>query len=133
MNCSRQVIVGCLLLTFMQGMRLIVQSYFPHYVLVNNGVFFGLFTHPLVVILTIVLGILILVRLAQSHPSGIGHFWGITLVITGAVSNVLDRFFVGGVVDYFPLFGWSTFNLADLVILGGVGLILWEEHSLRGK
>lgn len=40
------------------------------------------------------------------------------LVISAAtISNILDRIFYGGVVDYIELWSWPSFNLADLAIV----------------
>ncbi len=42
-------------------------------------------------------------------------------ILVGGLSNILDRFIWGGVVDYIRL-GFINLNLADLLISGGV---LW--------
>ncbi len=52
---------------------------------------------------------------------------GMGLVIGGAVSNALDRFRLGYVIDYFSFnFRKSpVFNLGDMgILLGGLGLII---------
>lgn len=57
----------------------------------------------------------------------------ISLVIGGAISNVVDRLMVGQVVDfidvYYRTYHWPVFNLADSAIcLGAVWLILvWKK------
>ena len=47
-----------------------------------------------------------------------------TLVLSGAISNVVDRFAYGGVVDFiiisFNGWSWPAFNIADGVIVCGV-------------
>ncbi|WP_331281111.1 MULTISPECIES: signal peptidase II [Guyparkeria] len=56
---------------------------------------------------------------------------GITLVIGGAVGNVIDRVLYGHVVDFldFHVAGWHwpAFNIADAAITIGVALIIWAE------
>lgn len=56
---------------------------------------------------------------------------GVTLVIGGAVGNVIDRVLYGHVVDYldFHVAGWHwpAFNIADAAITIGVALIIWAE------
>lgn len=51
------------------------------------------------------------------------------LVIGGALGNVLDRVRQGAVTDFIDLhyagWNWPTFNLADVAIVSGVGLLLW--------
>lgn len=46
------------------------------------------------------------------------------LVVGGALANVADRIGDGTVVDVFDLGWWPTFNLADVCITVGIGLIL---------
>jgi len=50
-----------------------------------------------------------------------------TLVLTGAMSNVIDRFWYGAVVDFIDCFigawHWPTFNVADaLIVIGIMGI-----------
>ncbi|MFP4252674.1 MAG: signal peptidase II, partial [Guyparkeria sp.] len=56
---------------------------------------------------------------------------GITLLIGGAVGNVIDRVVYGHVVDFldFHVVGWHwpAFNIADAAITIGVALIIWAE------
>ncbi|MGQ9476456.1 MAG: signal peptidase II [Actinomycetota bacterium] len=46
------------------------------------------------------------------------------LIIGGALSNIIDRIFLEGVVDYIDLRFWPVFNLADVAIVVGAGLAL---------
>lgn len=51
-----------------------------------------------------------------------------SLIIGGAIGNVIDRFVHGAVVDFLYFhagrYGWPAFNLADSAITLGVGLML---------
>ena len=53
---------------------------------------------------------------------------GISLVLGGAVGNLIDRVRLGYVVDFIHLhyggFHWPVFNVADMAITVGVGLVL---------
>lgn len=57
---------------------------------------------------------------------------GFALIIGGALGNLIDRSLLGYVVDYvlFHLPNWSfaVFNLADVFITIGAGLIILEEY-----
>ena len=46
------------------------------------------------------------------------------LVLAGAVANLIDRAEGGTVVDVFDLGWWPTFNVADVFITVGVGLLI---------
>jgi signal peptidase II len=54
-----------------------------------------------------------------------------SLIIGGAVGNVVDRLVHGAVVDflYFHIdrYGWPAFNIADSAITIGVVLMLWSQ------
>jgi signal peptidase II len=54
-----------------------------------------------------------------------------SLLIGGALGNVIDRLVHGAVVDflYFHIgrYGWPAFNLADSAITVGVALMLWAQ------
>ena len=54
---------------------------------------------------------------------------GLSLVLGGAVGNVLDRIISGKVVDFLDFhwngMHWPAFNFADVFISIGVALLLW--------
>jgi signal peptidase II len=53
------------------------------------------------------------------------------LIVGGALANALDRALHGAVLDMFHFhlgnFSWYVFNLADVAIVAGVGLLLYES------
>ena len=53
------------------------------------------------------------------------------LVLGGAVGNAIDRPLMGGVVDFVSLhaggFNWYVFNIADIGIVVGAALLLYES------
>lgn len=56
-------------------------------------------------------------------------------LLSGAIGNLIDRIRLGYVIDFIVLhvkdgFRWPTFNVADIAIVVGVGLLLLD--SLRG-
>ncbi len=62
---------------------------------------------------------------------------GLGLVVGGALGNAYDRFAYGAVADFFHFhlggFHWYIFNLADVAIVAGVGLLLYESFFMAGK
>ncbi|HLC63831.1 MAG TPA: signal peptidase II [Patescibacteria group bacterium] len=50
--------------------------------------------------------------------------WPLSLMIVGALSNLIDRFKFGGVIDFINLEPWPSFNLADAYIITGALLII---------
>lgn len=55
---------------------------------------------------------------------------GEVLVLSGAVSNLIDRFMYGAVLDFIDLYvgpwHWYTFNLADACIVIGVSIMVYK-------
>lgn len=49
---------------------------------------------------------------------------GLTLVIGGGLSNIIDRLIRGCVVDFIDLKVWPAFNLADAAISVGVAVLI---------
>lgn len=110
--------------------EIVVAPFFSIRQAFNPGVSFGLLhnLNPWVLItmtsLVSVVFIVMLVREKKPLPA-----WSYVLVISGALSNIMDRVFYGGVLDFldFHLWGyyWPTFNFADVYItLGAVGLLI---------
>ena len=96
----------------------------------NNGIAFDLPVWlPLVAILTtIIIAALaaIAIKTRQNQP------WIATsalIIICGAIGNLFDRLFYGFTVDYLitPATG-SAFNLSDIVIIGGLVLLVLKKH-----
>ncbi len=68
-----------------------------------------------------------LLRLLARHQHELLQPLAFSLIIGGAIGNVIDRFVFGAVVDflYFHIgsYGWPAFNLADSAISVGVVLM----------
>jgi len=62
------------------------------------------------------------------------HQWplalALSLVLGGAVGNLIDRLWLGHVVDFIQLyyrnFYWPAFNIADSAITAGAVLLVWD-------
>ena len=56
---------------------------------------------------------------------------GIALFAGGALGNLIDRIRTGLVIDFFDFRIWPIFNVADIAICLGVGLILWSTIKME--
>ena len=58
---------------------------------------------------------------------------GLTLILGGAIGNLIDRVLTGAVVDfvllYWRQYQWPAFNVADSCITVGAAMLIWD--SLR--
>ena len=91
----------------------------------NVGVAFGL-PLPAALMYILVIGILVVLLYLLAKKIMLGEalvVFSLGLVVAGAFSNLYDRLAYGYVVDFINIFIWPTFNLADLMIVGG--LLCW--------
>ena len=62
---------------------------------------------------------------------------GVALIIAGAVGNLIDRIFLGSVVDFLDFmignYHWYVFNFADSYVTVGMGFILYDSFFLEPK
>lgn len=100
----------------------------------NTGIAFSLladFGAGGLIVLSLVICAFVLWLARISGPQQRLAHMGFTLIIAGAAGNLIDRVLLGHVVDYFLFYtqSWSfaVFNLADVWISIGAGLVLLEE------
>lgn len=90
----------------------------------NPGVAFGLGNRlpsaAIIALTATVTVVLAVVAFRGLFPSPVAA----GLVLGGAVGNLADRVIGGTVVDFLDLGWWPSFNLADVALSTGVGLIL---------
>lgn len=97
----------------------------------NSGFAFGLlpgFWSGFVASLTVVVVGLVWTRLilvSGSYMRGSSSF-GLSLILGGGISNLIDRFVRGCVVDFVDLKTWPAFNLADALICIGVVILIYS-------
>ena len=68
--------------------------------------------------------------LLRKHPGETLFCFALSLILGGAVGNVIDRVWLGSVVDFLDFhaagYHWPAFNLADSAITCGAALLIWE-------
>ena len=109
----------------------------------NDGVTFGMLggapwwaLSGLALVVTVWLTVVLLVRAASRLDAA-----AYGLVIGGALGNVADRLRFGAVTDFLDVYvgtwHWPAFNLADVAVVGGVGLLLlsefWQARNSRRR
>jgi len=118
--------------------RQIIPGFLEFRLVFNRGLAFGLFSDQLgpystwifLGITLIAFGIIVHLFFRTDHralllPSAL------SLVLAGALGNLIDRFRWGYVVDfinlYYRRFVWPTFNVADIAITVGIILLLIDS------
>jgi signal peptidase II len=137
-----QVNKGWLLLVYRieEKGRVYVTPFFDLYFVKNTGISYSLldgssYTWQLVLAaFSVIVSLALWIWLAVA-TTGRVMAWSIGLIIGGALGNGLDRVLIGGVADFYSLhafgFYWYVFNVADVAIVAGVALLLYD--SFRGS
>lgn len=114
---------------------------FNFYLTYNKGAAFSLFAnqsgwqHWFFLIFAGILSIVILIWMARMS---VGNNWGLaglSLILSGAIGNALDRLMNGAVTDFMDFhiqsYHWPTFNIADSAICIGVIFLIINERRRR--
>jgi signal peptidase II len=101
----------------------------------NKGVAFGIGGDISAVFIgaTVILLVGFLVFLAFRGGTGWLVWLPAALLIGGALGNLADRVRDGAVTDFISLPLWPTFNLADLAIVAGVLLLLFDVERSEAR
>lgn len=110
-----------------------------HFTLVHNtGIAFGLFKNQgivFVIIPIIAIGLIAFNMYYYRNAPEINHVYilGFSLILAGAIGNLIDRILYGHVVDFIDFRVWPVFNIADSAITMGTALILLKCIPLFSK
>lgn len=90
----------------------------------NTGGAFGIASENSTFLLINIIVIFLLIRflVVNREKVEIKASTALSLVLAGGISNLIDRIFRGGVVDFIdisPMINFPKFNLADICIVGG--------------
>ena len=66
-------------------------------------------------------------------PAGKHDTLSIMLILSGAVSNIIDRLTYGCVIDFIDLHFWPVFNLADVFITMGAIMLIYRMLNLKSQ
>ncbi len=96
----------------------------------NRGIAFGMFSGGRVVFIAVSLIVMaVLLIIVFKTPKDTRTVWlkgGASLVIAGAIGNLIERIIKGYVVDFFDfrLINFPVFNVADIAVCVGVVMLL---------
>lgn len=106
----------------------VLENIFHWTFILNRGAAFGMLEGSrwlfVVIALAVIGGVLYLRK--EIEQSGVLACMGAALFTGGAVGNLIDRMLHGVVIDFFDFRIWPIFNVADIAICVGVGLIIWS-------
>lgn len=85
------------------------------------------------ILLWLTFGILILFGVQWWREKDSLLVWAWVVLFSGGLSNFLERISSGCVTDYLAISFFPVFNLADVLLTVGVGIILWQWLSISLK
>ena len=118
-----------------------INSFFSIVHVRNLGGVFGILNqggyarYVFLIIPTLVAAVLVyvLIRYTMSNARTLA----LSLILAGALGNIYDRFFYGSVVDFLDFYygrhHWPAFNVADIAVSVGIGLIVFLEIIMGKK
>jgi signal peptidase II len=126
-----------ILATFHEYEVLVIWPVFNLTLVYNEGAAFSFLANAggwqkyFFIVLAVVLSIVMTVWLKRLQAHEKLTAWGLSLVIGGAIGNLVDRVAYGKVVDFLQWhwqeYYWPSFNVADSAITLGVVLLLWDS------
>lgn len=105
--------------------------YFSLTLVRNTGICFGMLsavdiTIP-IIIASVVIALIILVYFHRFTGNSRQMAVALGLIEGGIVGNLIDRVTTGAVIDFINFHVWPVFNLADVFIVSGIGLIFLKQ------
>jgi signal peptidase II len=93
----------------------------------NRGAAFGILKNqvPLFIITSVFAIILIYFNL-KKHKRLCIYSISLSFILAGALGNLIDRLFLGYVIDFLDFRVWPVFNIADSAITAGAILVGWS-------
>jgi signal peptidase II len=94
----------------------------------NFGAAFGILAHRtgFFILITVAVVLFILFFLRQVPGEHTLLRVALALQLGGALGNLIDRVRFGYVVDFFDFRVWPVFNVADIAIVTGIGLLILD-------
>ncbi|MDR3590297.1 MAG: signal peptidase II [Negativicutes bacterium] len=113
----------------------VVDGVFHITYVLNPGAAFGILEHQTVFFLAVAVILIVVIGYYYRRiPPGYRLLRvGIGLQVGGAAGNFIDRVKTGYVVDFLDFRVWPVFNVADMAIVTGVALILYDVLYLSAK
>ena len=113
----------------------VIKGIFHITYVLNPGAAFGMLEHQrwffiVVALAAVLLGVFFYRKLQQESilmRSGAG------LLLGGAVGNLADRIQSGLVVDFLDFRIWPVFNIADIAICAGAGILIYDIWQRRNE
>jgi signal peptidase II len=100
----------------------------------NRGAAFGIFKGQFYLfILSSVIAVILIYSVLKKNKRNNLYSVSLSLILGGALGNLIDRVFLGYVVDFLDFHVWPVFNVADSAITLGVVSLGWLVFKSEKK
>ena len=118
-----------------------INEYLNFYIIWNKGFAFGLFQNDINLVnniyMILILIVIIILCIYAIQINRKAYYFSFSLIIGGAIGNLIDRFSYTAVLDFIDLhynnFHWYVFNIADITITAGCILTIILEIFFKEK
>ena len=118
-----------------------INEYLNFYIIWNKGFAFGLFQNDINLVnniyMILILIVIIILCIYAIQINRNAYYFSFSLIIGGAIGNLIDRFSYTAVLDFIDLhynnFHWYVFNIADITITAGCILTIILEIFFKEK
>ena len=118
-----------------------INEYLNFYIIWNKGFAFGLFQNDIDLVnniyMVLILTIIIILFVYALQINRRMYYFSFSLIIGGAIGNLIDRFSYNAVLDFIDLhynnYHWYVFNIADITITTGCILTIILELFFKEK
>lgn len=120
-----------------------VLPYFDWYLTYNTGAAFSFLANAggwqrwLFTAIAIVISVVIVQWIRKLPPEETMTAFSLSLILGGAIGNLIDRVYLGHVIDYIQVwlgnYPWPAFNIADAAISVGAALLILSSFAGIGN
>jgi signal peptidase II len=109
----------------------LISNFFHLTLIYNRGAAFGLLKNQVHLFIFTSIIAIILIYLNLKDVESKKYSIALSLILAGALGNLIDRLFFGHVIDFLDFRVWPVFNIADSAIT--IGMILLGFTILKSK
>ncbi|MBU1726989.1 MAG: signal peptidase II [Candidatus Omnitrophica bacterium] len=104
----------------------VIKGFFHFTLIHNRGAAFGILKNqiPLFIFSSIIAAVLIFFELRSKKHRRLYEV-ALSLILAGALGNLIDRLLFGYVIDFLDFRVWPVFNIADSAVTVGAILLAW--------
>jgi signal peptidase II len=104
----------------------IIKNIFHLTHVINRGAAFGIFKNQIYFFIITALAAITFILINLRHRKSPRFELALSLILSGAIGNLIDRLRLGAVIDFLDFRIWPVFNIADAAITIGAMLLAYS-------